>query len=50
MIAGIDAGHELILPDVAAQSAWKLKQHDRMNYDLMMRAQANKLHRLAEDQ
>ena len=47
VIAGIDAGHELILPDVAAQSAWELKQHDRLNYDLMMRAQANKLHKLA---
>ena len=47
VIAGVDAGHELIVPDVAAQSAWGLKQHDRLNYDLMMRAQANKLHRLA---
>ncbi len=47
VIAGVDAGHELIVPDVAAQSAWSLKQHDRLNYDLMMRAQANKLHRLA---
>jgi hypothetical protein len=47
VIAGIDAGHELIVPDVAAQSAWELKQHDRLNYDLMMRAQANKLHKLA---
>ena len=41
VIAGIDAGHELIVPDVAAQSAWELKQHDRLNYDLMMRAQAD---------
>ena len=47
VIAGIDAGHELIVPDVAAQSAWKMKQTDRMNYELMMRAQADKLHRLA---
>jgi len=50
VIAGIDAGHELIVPDVAAQSAWRLKQHDRLNYDLMMRAQANKLHRLTGDE
>jgi hypothetical protein len=49
VIVGIDAGHELIVPDVAAQSAWRLKQHDRLNYDLMMRAQADKLHRLAGD-
>ena len=49
VIAGIDAGHELILPDVAAQSAWGLKQHDRLSYDLMMREQADKLHRLAGD-
>ena len=47
VIAGIDAGHELIVPDVAAQSAWALKQSDRRMYDLMMRAQADKLHRLA---
>jgi hypothetical protein len=49
VIAGVDAGHELIVPDVAAQAAWKMKQTDPMSYELMMRAQADKLHRLAGD-
>jgi NAD(P)-dependent dehydrogenase (short-subunit alcohol dehydrogenase family) len=43
VIIGIDAGDELIVPDVAAQDAWALKQRDRTTYDLMMRAQAAKL-------
>ena len=43
VIIGIDAGQELIVPDVAAQDAWELKQRDRTTYNLMMRAQAAKL-------
>jgi NAD(P)-dependent dehydrogenase (short-subunit alcohol dehydrogenase family) len=50
VIAGVDAGEELILPDVAAQDAWALKQSDRTTYDLMMRNQADRLHRIAGDQ
>ncbi len=50
VITGVDAGKELIVPDVAAQDAWALKQGDRTTYNLMMRAQADKLHRIAGDQ
>ena len=50
VIVGVDAGKELIVPDVAAQDAWALKQADRTTYDLMMRAQADKLHRIAGDE
>jgi NAD(P)-dependent dehydrogenase (short-subunit alcohol dehydrogenase family) len=43
VLAGIDAGDEVILPDDAARRAWGLKQHDRASYDAVMRDQAAKL-------
>ncbi len=43
VLAGLDAGAELILPDRPAQTAWSLKQTDRAAYDAMMRGQAAKL-------
>ena len=43
VLAGMDRGDELIVPDPAARQAWDLKQHDRRTYDLVMRAQAAKL-------
>ena len=43
VLAGLDRGDEVIVPDRAAQDAWALKQHDRPAYDAMMRAQAAKL-------
>ncbi|MGH3445971.1 MAG: SDR family NAD(P)-dependent oxidoreductase, partial [Nocardioidaceae bacterium] len=43
VLAGIDRGEELIVPDDAARAAWKLKQTDRAAYDVTMRAQAAKL-------
>lgn len=43
VLAGIDRGDELIVPDAAARQAWELKQHDRPAYDAVMRAQAAKL-------
>ena len=46
VIASIDRGEELIVPDYVAQSAWQQKQHHRETYDLLMRAQAAKLDRL----
>jgi NAD(P)-dependent dehydrogenase (short-subunit alcohol dehydrogenase family) len=46
VLAGVDAGDELILPDQPARDAWALKLHDRKAYDAVMRAQADKLHRI----
>ncbi len=43
VLAGIDAGDDVILPDDAARQAWGLKQHDRASYDAVMRDQAAKL-------
>ena len=43
MLAGIDRGDELIVPDEPARAAYALKQTDRPAYDAMMRAQAAKL-------
>jgi NAD(P)-dependent dehydrogenase (short-subunit alcohol dehydrogenase family) len=45
VLAGIDRGDELIVPDDAARGAWTLKQTDRPAYDATMRAQAAKLDR-----
>ena len=47
VLAGIDGGEELVLPDQAARSAYGLKQQDRAAYDQMMRALAAKLVELA---
>jgi NAD(P)-dependent dehydrogenase (short-subunit alcohol dehydrogenase family) len=43
VLAGIDRGEELIVPDQPARDAWALKQADRPAYDAVMRAQAAKL-------
>ena len=43
VLAGIDRGAELVLPDEAARAAWLLKTQDRAAYDVLMRAQAAKL-------
>jgi NAD(P)-dependent dehydrogenase (short-subunit alcohol dehydrogenase family) len=47
VLAGLDAGDEIILPDPAARAAWELKQTDRVAYDAQMRRQAERLDRLA---
>jgi NAD(P)-dependent dehydrogenase (short-subunit alcohol dehydrogenase family) len=47
VLAGIDAGEELILPDPAARAAYELKTTDRATYDEVMRAQARKLDAVA---
>ena len=43
VLAGIDAGEEVILPDGAARQAYRLKWADRPAYDAVMRDQAAKL-------
>ncbi len=43
VLAGIDAGDELILPDEAARAAYGLKVADRDGYDAVMRKQAARL-------
>lgn len=43
VLAGMDRGEELIIPDEAARSAWQLKQTDRAAYDAVMRKQAARL-------
>ena len=43
VLEGLDQGTELILPDDAARSAYKLKTTDRKAYDQVMRSQAAKL-------
>ncbi|GAA4123711.1 hypothetical protein GCM10022215_30660 [Nocardioides fonticola] len=43
VLAGLDAGEELIVPDDAARAAYRLKLDDRAAYDAVMRAQARKL-------
>ena len=46
VLAGIDAGDELILPDEAARAAYALKLDDRPAYDATMRRQAARLQAL----
>ncbi|MGH3413770.1 MAG: SDR family NAD(P)-dependent oxidoreductase [Marmoricola sp.] len=43
VLEGLDRGEELILPDPAAEAAYRLKREDRAEYDRVMRAQAAKL-------
>ena len=43
VLAGVERGDELIVPDPFARQAWELKQRDRAAYDAVMRAQAAKL-------
>jgi NAD(P)-dependent dehydrogenase (short-subunit alcohol dehydrogenase family) len=49
VLEGVDRGDDVIVPDQPARDAWALKQADRAAYDAMMRAQADRLHRLAGD-
>jgi NAD(P)-dependent dehydrogenase (short-subunit alcohol dehydrogenase family) len=46
VLAGIDAGDEIILPDPAARAAYDLKLRDRAAYDVQMRHQAARLEEL----
>ncbi len=46
VLAGLDAGEELILPDEAARAAYRLKLTDRQAYDEVMRRQAARLNAL----
>ncbi len=46
VLAGIDRGDELILPDPAARAAYKLKTTDRAAYDRQLRHQAARLQEL----
>jgi NAD(P)-dependent dehydrogenase (short-subunit alcohol dehydrogenase family) len=46
VLAGIDAGDELILPDPAARAAYDLKLRNRPAYDEQMRHQAARLDQL----
>ena len=46
ILAGLDRGEELIVPDPAARDAVRLKQEDRVGYDAVMRRQATKLDQL----
>ncbi len=46
VLAGIDAGDEIILPDPAARAAYELKLRDRAAYDEQMRHQAARLEEL----
>jgi hypothetical protein len=43
VLAGIDAGDDVIVPDEAARQAYFLKWADRPAYDAVMRDQAAKL-------
>ena len=47
VLAGLDRGDEVIVPDQSARDAWALKQADRPAYDAVMRAQAAKLEALS---
>ncbi len=47
VLAGMDRGDELILPDEAARAAWRLKQSDRAAYDEQLRHQAARLEALS---
>ena len=47
VLAGLDRGDEVIVPDQSARDAWALKRTDRPAYDAVMRAQAAKLEALS---
>jgi NAD(P)-dependent dehydrogenase (short-subunit alcohol dehydrogenase family) len=47
ILAGLDRGEELILPDDAARAAYALKLNDRPAYDELMRKQAARLNAAA---
>jgi NAD(P)-dependent dehydrogenase (short-subunit alcohol dehydrogenase family) len=46
VLAGLDAGDELILPDPRARAAYQQKLTDRPAYDAQLRRQAARLHEL----
>jgi NAD(P)-dependent dehydrogenase (short-subunit alcohol dehydrogenase family) len=46
VLAGLDAGDEVILPDPAARAAYELKLRDRPSYDAQLRHQAARLDQL----
>ena len=46
VLAGLDRGDELIIPDEPARTAHALKQNDRTAYDAVMRQQAAKLNQV----
>jgi NAD(P)-dependent dehydrogenase (short-subunit alcohol dehydrogenase family) len=46
VLAGLDAGDEVILPDPAARAAYELKLRDRPAYDAQLRHQAARLDQL----
>lgn len=48
VLAGLDAGDELILPDEAARAAYRLKREDPAGYAALMRERARKLERSAQ--
>ncbi|GAC68309.1 putative oxidoreductase [Gordonia soli NBRC 108243] len=48
VLAGIDAGDDVIVPDDAARLAVGLKRDDRAAYDAVMRKQARKLNAIAD--
>lgn len=48
ILAGIDRGDEMILPDPAARAAVALKSSDRAAYDAQLRVQADRLRTVTE--
>ena len=48
VLAGMERGEELIVPDAAARAAYQLKQTDRAAYDVVMRRQAARLNAMGE--
>jgi hypothetical protein len=48
VLAGLDRGEELILPDDAARAAYELKLADRAAYDVVMRKQAARLNAMGD--
>jgi NAD(P)-dependent dehydrogenase (short-subunit alcohol dehydrogenase family) len=50
VLAGVDAGDELILPDPAARAAYAMKVNDRPAYDATMRHQAARLDQLSSSE
>lgn len=43
VLAGMEQGDDVIIPDVAAREAWNLKHNDRAGHDAVMRKQAARL-------
>jgi hypothetical protein len=46
VLAGIEAGDEVILPDPMARAAYDQKLHDRPAYDAQLRSRAARLDEL----